>query len=517
MANSRGSNPMTPPDTPMRTRRRLLVWSAAATAAGLVGLRSSRPTLPRAPTHRAQIGPEPRWVEATTDEIEFADGAASFTKTLPHSDDGLVSPDAYRLYLEALRHGTSEAFEALPMGGSNRLVNPLGAYQESTVGSLPAFGLPSPPSIRSREAGVEMIELYWLQLLRDVAFVDYETDPVVAAARTELNTIGFSSSLLSLSAPGPFVSQFLYLDVPYGWTWMGQKGVWATPSMDFMSDPSEFLRSQRGVKPNETLIPASGPTYIRTGRDLACWVAADFSYQVGLGAALILLKLGREALASSNPYRDSRAQDGFATFGSPMVLSLVARASQMALDAAWHQKWRIHRRIRPEALAARIQATLRGQLEFPVHSVAINSAALGRVQSSQGTFHLSQAYPDGAPAHPSYPSGHAAMVGAQVTVLKAFFDDRFVLPWSVQPSRDGRALENYRGALAVGDELDKLAFNVAVGRQFAGIHYSSDCAWGLQLGEAVALQVLHEVAQTVPEAFGGFRLRSFDGKSLYVA
>lgn len=81
------------------------------------------------------------------------------------------------------------------------------------------------------------------------------------------------------------------------------------------------------------------------------------------------------------------------------------------------------------------------------------------------------AYPEGCPLHPAYPTGHAAIAGACVTVLKAFFQAAFVIPNPVEESLDGLLLLPYRGPdLAVGGELNKLASNIAVGRDTAGVH-----------------------------------------------
>jgi hypothetical protein len=50
--------------------------------------------------------------------------------------------------------------------------------------------------------------------------------------------------------------------------------------------------------------------------------------------------------------------------------------------------------------------------------------------------------------------------------------------------------------LTVGNELNKLAFNIAFGRDAAGIHFRSDEIQGLRLGEAVGLSVLTDFNAT---------------------
>jgi membrane-associated phospholipid phosphatase len=124
-------------------------------------------------------------------------------------------------------------------------------------------------------------------------------------------------------------------------------------------------------------------------------------------------------------------------------------------------------------------------------------------------------YPEGSPLHPSYPSGHAIVAGSCVTILKAYFDESFEIPNPVIPSPDGMALEHYNGRLTVGGELEKLASNVALGRNMAGIHYRSDYVTGLQLGEEVAIRLLEEQKNTYNENFY-FTLTRFDGRAITI-
>jgi hypothetical protein len=142
----------------------------------------------------------------------------------------------------------------------------------------------------------------------------------------------------------------------------------------------------------------------------------------------------------------------------------------------------------------------------------IESSALSMVFAQQGGYLLPQAYPEGAPAHPSYPAGHAAIAGACATALKWFFDETFPMPAPVVASADGQTLDSYAGpALTVGGELNKLAANIAIGRDAAGVHYRSDAIEGLRLGEAVCLSILVDERACFSEPFNGLSLTTFDG------
>lgn len=71
-------------------------------------------------------------------------------------------------------------------------------------------------------------------------------------------------------------------------------------------------------------------------------------------------------------------------------------------------------------------------------------------------------------------------------------------------------------ALTVGGELNKLAANIALGRDVAGVHWRSDSIEGLKLGEAVAVGILRDLRATCPERFAGFSFTKFDGAPVTV-
>ena len=197
-----------------------------------------------------------------------------------------------------------------------------------------------------------------------------------------------------------------------------------------------------------------------------------------------------------NPYKHSRTQSGFTTFGQPYLLYLLAVVTQVALKACWYQKWLVHRRLRPEEFGGRVEAHLRKPAEIPApRRPARRPRPSTRPRRRCGTALLPQAYPEGCPTHPSYPAGHAAIAGACATVLKACFDESHVLPEPVVASADGLRCSPTQGAdLTVGGELDKLASNIALGRDFAGVHWRSDGVEGLKLGEEVAIRLLERDA-----------------------
>ena len=466
------------------------------------------------------------------DEDRYPTRIASFSKGLPHDRLGQVDLVAYTALLTALETGRNELFEAVPLGGTRKLTNPHAAMTYALEGpDSHDHTIAAPPAFDSAQRASEMVELYWMALTRDVPFGAYGTDPVVARAAVDLSgmsdfrapKIGVAVTPATLfrghtpgDLAGPYVSQLLWKDVPFGPGTFVQRYRGGLPGLDFMTAYASWLSVQRGEE------QAEGPRettarYLRSGRDLAEWVHHDFPFQAGVMAAQILLDMPGTA-DPTNPYVASKTQDAFCTFGRPFVLDLVARVANAALRAAWFQKWALHRTLRPEAFGGRVHNHATGAAAYPIHDdLLLHSGVLAETRTRHRTLLLPIAYAEGSPLHPAYPSGHATFVGACVTVLKALFDEAAPIAAPVEASADGLALTPYTGpTLTVGGELNKLAANVALGRCLAGVHYRSDAIQGLLLGETVALRLLGELRRTLTETWPGFSVTRFNGATVTV-
>jgi hypothetical protein len=140
--------------------------------------------------------------------------------------------------------------------------------------------------------------------------------------------------------------------------------------------------------------------------------------------------------------------------------------------------------------------------------------------NGHNTFLLPQAFPEGSPLHPSYGAGHATVAGACVTILKAWFDESFVIPNPMVPNGNGTAMVPYGGpganALTVGGELNKVAANIAIGRNMAGVHWRSDYTESVRLGEAIAIGILEEQQLCYNERHATFTLTKFDGTAVMI-
>jgi hypothetical protein len=226
-------------------------------------------------------------------------------------------------------------------------------------------------------------------------------------------------------------------------------------------------------------------------------------------------------VSDDNPYSktDIEKQEGFGNFGGPHIVTLIPEVSTRALKAQWFQKWFVHRRLRPEAFGGLIHHHKKGNASYPIDMSILDSPVLekifesnkeankklksGNPDKNKGTCFLPQAFPEGSPLHPSYGAGHATVAGACVTVLKAWFKDGPIPSEILEANSDGTRLKEYKGddkdQITIHGELNKLAANVAIGRNAAGVHYRSDYTASLILGEEVAISVLKELKSYLPE------------------
>ena len=469
------------------------------------------------------------------DETRYPTRFGNYSKGLPHNSLGEVIPSAYNALLKAVSTGNPSDFNLIPLGGNVLLVDPQSGLAFDMEGTdSHQLAIPPAPSVASAQLADNAVENYWMALLRDIPFSEYDTDPTAAMAIAELDSLHnftgprdaghvTAGTLFRGYTPGdligPYISQFLYQPLSYGAIGITQRFQTDMPGVDFMTTFSEWLEVQNGQSPFPPRQLDPVRRYLRNGRDISAYVHVDVLFEAYLNACLYLIDLPAP-YNPGNPYINSPNQIGFGTFGTPYVKSIVAEVATRALKAVWYQKWFVHRALRPEAYGGLVHNTLSGARTYPLNSDVLNSKAVAEVFSKNGTYLLPHAFPEGCPQHPSYGQGHGTVAGACVTILKAFFDETFVIPNPVTSSTDGLSLLPYTGAdagkITVGGELNKIAANIAIGRNHAAVHWRSDYEASLPLGEAIAISVLRDQRPTYNENFEGFTFTKFDGTKITV-
>ena len=602
------------------------------------------------------------------DETKFQDQrfVGSFTKGLPHDlTTGQVDSEQFKRFRVATHKGDFFSDKELQLGKDSFPAVKVDGEKPVRAWESPASGLtfemhgpdshnvtmPPAPELGSDQLIFEMAEVYWLALLRDTHFKNFQDgceEQLFSDAVEHLNR------LLGVPAPqwgrrnrrlvdqkltaqtifrgttdgdliGPYLSQFLLIGSPghennqenvtngligYGALKIDQKLVPARLKLDHMTTWNVFIDVQDGANvggtdvfkqdDSEEFLPKRFITY---PRDLATYVHFDALYEAYLNACLILLDFGApvdSGIAQLNSSISPEAKkasasglgrvDGFALFGGPHILNLVTEVATRALKAVRYQKFNVHCRLRPEALAGWMEAINCNVPEIKAipelsktyevlsteknginlldkikeHNGKQNKQELNNLRSyliskeeGEPTALLPMAFPEGSPMHPAYGAGHATVAGACVTMLKAFFDTDAMLvlecvrdgdesektqeefkiikaekydkkkhtPVAYRPSDDGMCLENtYQDVaanpLTVGGELNKIAANISIGRNMAGVHYYTDYIDSLVMGERIAIGVLLEQSlayEIYPENVRpSFGLTTFLGTNLLI-
>lgn len=363
---------------------------------------------------------------------------------------------------------------------------------------------------------------------------------------------------------GPYISQFLL--IPQRVLLPSMSGVQNLVQAPLLTDQQrpiaqkrefgvsfeDFVEIQNGKVPKQYTAQDYDPLnkrYIINGRDLGSFTLYDGPYEPYYNAVNILLSRGFP-FSKVLPYvnRNIKNEAAFVTMGPVDVYSLIAGVAYEALKAVWAQKWRAHRSLRPEAFAGLVHvAKTTGTNRFNLHSslftphngIDVLALILKRNQEQSSpvidpsqsltfeqasTYLLAQMFPAGCPIHPSYPSGHATIAGACITVIKALFEDitKFasvivpVKPDLSNPTRLVPLVGEGENEMTIASELDKLASNIAFGRNFTGMHYRADCE-GILLGEEVAIRYLQDHGCTYTEqGFTGFVLTKRDGTRIRI-
>ena len=479
-------------------------------------------------------------------DLTSANYKALFSKCFSHDANGLPDEIQVEKLLKALESGDQVDFDALTRAGTRKLANPQAALSVELSGADPeGVNMPAPPALNSREAAAEMMETYEKSVLRRCPFHTISSDTPQVELQRALDTlnsygeaftgpkIGGVVTRKSLfrgntvgDLVGPYISQFMHLDVKIGNHTISQKG--PTKAGSYGITEQDWLEIQNGNVPVPQVIN-SELKYIYNPRQLGSFVHADFVYQAHLYAASILVGEGaaRQSAFVSQTNEGSFVDNG----GVAEIAAAVGEISRHALKATWVQKWRKHMRLRPEEMAGRIVKIEDGTLsssalhedifrcgQETIDAVKDHNLAEGGEEKAW----MPLQYAEGSPTHPSYPAGHGVIAGACSTILKIYFADAAwsTLGLGVVESLDGSQLDAYTEAdaadITIHGEINKLASNMTVGRDTAGIHYRSDGDQGMILGEKVAVQWFKDTKKTYNVDIGEISFVGFAGNTITI-
>jgi hypothetical protein len=485
----------------------------------------------------------------------YADHSGTYSKALVHDSLQIVNQNSFNSLVNALTTGSFNDFQNIIVGnpGGSNFNAELNGPQSSLAFDLEGLDshatvIPPAPTTASAQTADEEVEHYWAACLRDVNFTDYPGNPIAQAAANELTNLTFISSSANDEYPfpvtpdnlfrgqivpgdgnvqGPYLSQFLLQPTMLANLPITQQYQTFLPGQNFLTSVWEFQNVQNGGVPTGQL--AFDPTlrFFRNGRDLTAYVHVCLPPDPYYIAMRVLASINAP-LNPGNPYGTAEkggtaigntSEHGFVTLDPADCLITLTEMASRALKAAWFHKWIVNLRQRPEEYGALVHALLANVTPLPqaandLHPDVLNSQAVQKTFNHFGTYLLPQAFPEGAPPHPCYPTGHGTTGGACITAIKFFFDGCQPIQPLLQaagsdvvvPSEDGLSLVPYTGAdagnLTINGELSKLAFNISFGHGIhAGIHFRSSSRASILLGEQVAISVLNDRALTYNEPF----------------
>lgn len=470
---------------------------------------------------------------------------AVFSKTLPHNVYGEVSSEDFSKLYKALETGKQEDFDNINRHPSavRKLVDPQGSMAYALVAQDPmCVNMPHFPSITSEQAASELMEVYEMAMHRDIPFdtIAQGSDSNTVRAIYTLNNYGMNfkgpnagfitgKQLFRGSGGdetvGPYVSQMLYLPFNYGNIEIEQL-IKEESDQANSTSVAGWLDIQNGIQvgsPNFT----GQSRYIHTPRILGSYVHNDPGYQAYYNAALIMLQNG---VPFDVNIPNKANEHNFVSYGPPDVFSALGTVLKLALNSAWNQKWLVNLALRPEVMAGRVHFEDTGARSYGIDPSGHGANTIAAIKSYNNTTFgnntalLPLQFPEGSPTHPSYPAGHSTVAGACTTILKAFFDTTKTwvgdLGLTPKHSIDGISLVNYTDVDASGmtvlGELNKLASNIATGRNMAGVHYRCDGDKGIVFGEKIAIAFLQDLKHTYNEDFDGWTLTKFDGTTITI-
>jgi len=479
-----------------------------------------------------------------------------FSKTLKHDNNGLTTvEDLDRLINISLEEGSLKSINALAMSQDPNKIRKMEGVATGNSFWIRGSDVQLYNTsndffpVDSLKHACEMIEVYENALLRDTPFNDFNDETKIDVTRA-LTSLTKYNDLSSYTGPtnsdnkitgqelfrgngkdelfGPYVSQYLVLPYSYNGINIDQKYPVENDVPETIKYDN-YLNIQRGIvggSPN-----FSGDLkYAYSPRVLGSIVHNDPLYWSYYNACLISKQNGIELDYDGNDITSAWTDKGF-----PDLLESVAEISLGALRVAWNSKYNIALLLRPEAMAQRIDYIQQGIFTGDVFdkikdNLVPGKETLDEVFLRNDNYLLLMMYPEGSPTHPSFPAGHAVVSGACTTVMKAFLkthdsnNNPLIWPSDPKHSIDGNVLQTYdksdNNKITIIGEINKLASNMALGRDMGGVHYRADGDNGIVLGETFAIKYLQIKLKEYIGLYNGmissFKLEKFNGEFIEI-
>jgi hypothetical protein len=348
---------------------------------------------------------------APNNDSLWADFSGLYSKGLLQKNPGVVDPGVASAFVDDINSGINAVntntrpatdgvgkplFENpnIVLGNTTpagRLNGPQGAFAAQLVGKgSNLYSTFAPPPVGGPEYAVELAELYWASLLRDVPFTEF-TDArppgpisehrklieaacadlttwakpnnglyagpldgngkvtpsllfrggVPAGKRRDFRTQGAQTDANTYFAGetvGPYLSQLCLGPTTLGAQPINQRIQVLASGRDFMIDQGSWFAAQNGKAPAAIAELDPTPRHIRASRDLASYTHVDELYQAYFVAFLVMANTWGAAANPGLPYGGYKNQKPFGTMGGPEIAAFLGVVARASIDAVWWQK-----------------------------------------------------------------------------------------------------------------------------------------------------------------------------------
>lgn len=275
--------------------------------------------------------------------------------------------------------------------------------------------------------------------------------------------------------PNDEISIFLQRDAKIGGSLLKMTDIELERNANAGLTKEDLLEIQNGKIPGpaaaKELVPVIEKywhlaSYVHADKDAHYQVALHYSLQNGVGFH-----------KDSNRHGNAGHWHDFTWFNVPVACRYLATALHRGLTFAWQSKFH-HAVPRPEFYGYLLQ----NKPEELDQAQYIKESDVGLAYLAKyNTLQIRQFFPEGSPQHPSYPQGHMSVAFGVVTALKYILDTDAVI--------DGKKVQ---------DELDKLAYNIAYARTYAGVHWFMDTDLVIEAAEKNAVKAIQHINKEYP-------------------
>lgn len=264
---------------------------------------------------------------------QWKDFSGLYSKGLKQSHPGIPDRTVYAAFIKEMDRGVAagaalpvspplfEPAQGVEIGGTTKN-GPQGSFAAQPIGNASStYSTVKPPTVGDDEYAVELAELYWASLLRDVPFTEFAdntSNALIKAAVKDLNDniarypgpvdasgkvtprLLFRGGLpkgkrapgkpayFSDEASGPYVSQFCLLPTNLGAQPIDQKMQTYAAGQDFMIGQDEWFKVQQGLPTGRSVMIDPIRRYMRNGRAFGTYTRQDELYQAYFIAFLVL-------------------------------------------------------------------------------------------------------------------------------------------------------------------------------------------------------------------------------------